>query len=196
VVAILGIFLNAAKLQVRYMAVTWTDSHSPNQQNLAQLRNFSACVDVIEVVFANLHSIPLADIIGIPFTVFTQLRLCFDMLLHLSIMDYPGWDKMEVRRRIDVLAVADQMVDDFQKASILYSGCDERAARGDVAGNPLARIASHLIIMRNAFAVKVQQSDGEGIMSALTPASAEDLCVANLPNMADFLDFDWLVGSI
>lgn len=151
-------------------------------------------MDLIEAAFASFHILPLADYIGIPFTVFTQLRLCLGMLLHLSTMDCPGWDKMDVRRRIDVLAVAGRMVGDFGKASALYSGCEEEAARDD----PLARIAGHLDIMRNAFAAKIRQSDsdGEGIMSALTPTSAGDLDMTELPDMADFLDLDWLAGVI
>lgn len=118
------------------------------------------------------------------------------MLLHLSTMDRPGWDKMEVRRRIDVLTVADQMADNFSRASVLYSGGDERSARRDESGDPLARTGEHLRIMRNAFAAKVEQSDDEGIMSALTPTSAEDVSLTELPDMADFLDLDWLVGMI
>lgn len=152
-------------------------------------------MDLIEAAFASFHILPLADYIGIPFTVFTQLRLCLGMLLHLSTMDCPGWDKMDVRRRIDVLAVAGRMVGDFSEASVLYSGRDEEAARDD----PLARIAGHLDIMRNAFATKVRQSDSDcegGVLSGLTPTSAGDLCMAELPDMADFLDLDWLAGVI
>jgi hypothetical protein len=174
------------------MAVSWTDPQSPDQPNLVQLNNFSACVDLIEVVFANFHSLPLADYIGIPFTIFTQLRLCLGMLLHLSTMDCPGWDKINVRRQVDVLAVADQMVSNFLKASVLYSDHDEESARD----NPLARIASHLGHMRNAITAKIRQSDSEGIASTLTPTSAGDLCMIELPDMADFLDLDWLAGVI
>jgi hypothetical protein len=178
------------------MAVSWADSRSSEQPNLAQLGNFSACVDLVEAIFAKFNEIALVDYIGIPFAIFTHLRLCLGMLLHLSTMDRPGWDKMEVRRRIDVLAVADQMAGNFSRASVLYSGGDERSARGDGSGDPLARIAEHLQIMRNAFAAKVEQSDGEGVMSALTPTSAEDISLTELPDMADFLDLDWLVGMI
>ena len=178
------------------MAVSWADSRSHEQPNLTQLSNFSACVDLIEAVFVKFNNVALVDYIGIPFAIFTHLRLCLGMLLHLSTMDRPGWDKMEVRRRIDVLTVADQMADNFSRASVLYSGGDERSARRDESGDPLARTGEHLRIMRNAFAAKVEQSDGEGIMSALTPTSAEDVSLTELPDMADFLDLDWLVGMI
>jgi hypothetical protein len=196
VAATLEIFHNSAKLQIRYMAVSWVDSRSSDQPNLAQLSNFSACVDLIEAVFAEFNNVALVDYIGIPFAIWTQLRLCLGMLLHLSTMDRPGWDKMEVRRRIDALAVADGMADNFSRASALYSGCDERLARGDEPGDPLALTAEHLQIMRNAFAAKIEQSDGEGVMSAMTPISAEDVSLTELPDMADFLDLDWLVGMI
>jgi hypothetical protein len=193
----LDIFHSSAKLQIRYMAVSWTDSRSP-QPNLAQLRNFSACVDLIEAVFASFfNNVALVDYIGIPFAIFTQLRLCLGMLLHLSTMDCPGWDRMEVRRQIDVLAVADRLADNFGKASVLYSGCDERAVGGgEESGDPLARVAEHLRLMRNAFAAKTEQSDGGGITFALTPTSAEDVSLTELPDMTDFLDLDWLVGMI
>ena len=176
------------------MAVSWADSRSHEQPNLAQLSNFSACVDLIEAVFVKFNNVALADYIGIPFAIFTHLRLCLGMLLHLSTMDRPGWDKMEVRRRMDVLAFADQMADDFSRASVLYSGCDGRPARGGESGDPLTRIAEHLHVMRNAFAAKIQQSDGEGMTFAPTPNSAEDVSLTELPDMTDFLDLDWLLG--
>jgi hypothetical protein len=178
------------------MAVSWADSRSPEQPNLAQLSNFSACVDLIEAVFAKFNNVALVDYVGIPFAIWTQLRLCLGMLLHLSTMDRPGWDKMEVRRRIDVLAVADQMADNFSRASALYSVDDERPIGGDESDDPLARTVEHLQIMRNAFAAKIEQSDGEALMSALTPTSAEDVSLTEIPDMADFLDLDWLVGMI
>jgi hypothetical protein len=186
--AVLEIFLNSARLQIRYMSVPWTDPRAQLQPPLAQLRSFSACVDVMEAVFATFNSIPLTDYIGIPFTVYSQLRLCLGMLLHLSTMDCPGWDRMDVRRRVDVIDVADQMIGNFSKASALYSGCDEGSARDD----SMARIASHLKNMRNAFAGKIEQSDGEGIAFAPTPTSAEDFSLTELPDMADFLDLDWI----
>ena len=194
--ATLQIFHNSAKLQIRYMAVSWADSRSPGQPNLAQISNFFACVDLIEAIFATFNNIALADYIGVPFTIFSQLRLCLGILLQLSTMDRLGWDKMEVRRRIDVLTVADQMADNFSRASALYSGGDERPDRGDESGDPLARTAEHLQLMRNAFAAKVEQSDGEGAAFAPTPTSAEDISLIELPDMADFLDLDWLVGMI
>jgi hypothetical protein len=176
------------------MAVSWADSRAFEQRNLAQLRNFSACVDLIETVFTKFNTIALADYIGIPFAIFYQMRLCLGMLLHLSTMDRPDWDKMEVRRRVDVLAVADQMAENFSRASVLYSGCGERPARGDESGDPLTRTAEHVHMMRNAFAAKIQQSDGEGMAFAPTLTSAEDVSLTELPDMTDFLDWDWLLG--
>jgi hypothetical protein len=181
-------------MQIRYMAVSWAESRAPEQPNLAQLRNFSACIDLIEAVSATFSKIALADYIGIPFAIFSQMRLCLGMLLHLSTMDRPGWDKMEVRRRMDILAFADQMADNFSRASVLYSGCDGRLARGGESGDPLTRIAEHLHVMRNAFAAKIQQSDGEGMTFAPTPNSDEDVSLTELPDMTDFLDLDWLLG--
>jgi len=79
-------------------------------------------VDPIEAAFKSFHSLLRDDYIGISFTVFNQLKLCRGMLLHLSTMDFPGRDKMDARRRVYVLAVADQTVGDSSRASVLYGG--------------------------------------------------------------------------
>lgn len=189
---ILAAFHHTAKLQIRCMGVSWPECNSDHQPNLAQLKNLSACVDLIQAVFDSFFAIPLADYIGIPFPVFSLLRLSFGMLFFLSTLDSPGWDKLEVRRQIDILTTIDRVVNNFRQASVLEASGKHD---GD-EDNPMARMAGHLRLMRTAFAANIEQSDSAGALAALTPESAMDETALEMPDLADFLDMDWLMNSI
>lgn len=174
------------------MAVSWPEFNSDHQPNLAQLKNLSACVDLIESVFNSFFAITLADYVGIPFPVFSLLRLSFGMLFFLSTLDSPGWDKLDVRRQIDILATIDRLVDGFRQASRL----EARGVHDDDEDNPMARMASHLRLMKAAFAANMEQSDSVEALSAFTPESVVNEGALDMPDLADFLDMDWLMSSI
>lgn len=192
VLVILAAFHHTAKLQIRCMAVSWPECTSEHQPNLAQLQNLSACIDLIQPVFDSFFAIPLTDYVGIPFPVFSLLRLSFGMLFFLSTLDSPGWDKVEVRRQIDILATIDRVVDNFRQASRLEASGKHD---GD-EDNPMARMASHLRLMKTAFAANIEQSDSAGALAALTPESAMDDTALEMPDLADILDMEWLMSSI
>lgn len=152
-----------------------------------QLTNLTACLDLIQTVFDNFFEIKTSDVIGIPFAIFTQLRLCLGLLYHLSTMECPGWDTGEVRRQIDILAIIDKTIDRFQAAS------RESDAYGE---DSLRRITGHLQVMRSTWAVRIQQTDSQRATFTMTPDSVAEIGVAELPLLDDFLDMDWLMSSL
>lgn len=178
---------HAAKLQIRCMAVSWKSLTVDCNQNPMQLTNLTACLDLIQTVFDNFFEIKTSDVIGIPFAIFTQLRLCLGLLYHLSTMECPGWDTGEVRRQIDILAIIDKTIDRFQAAS------RESDAYGE---DSLRRITGHLQVMRSTWAVRIQQTDSQRATFTMTPDSVAEIGVAELPLLDDFLDMDWLMSSL
>lgn len=177
------------------MAVSWPDFGPQQQQqaNLAQLKNLSACIDLIKSAFDGFFAIPLDDYVGIPFAVFSQLKLCLGMLFVLSTLDCPWWDKFDVRRQIDLLTTIDRMIDGFNQASMVYAS----AVGVNGEDSMMARMVSHLRFMRAAFAASLEQSDGGAAQSAMeTPESIGDVGGMEMPDIADFLDMEWLMSSI
>ncbi|KAM0718495.1 hypothetical protein Q7P37_005565 [Cladosporium fusiforme] len=190
---VLRAFHNAANLQIRCTAISWTSLESKGEPNVAQLQNIAACVDLVQALFDNFFSIPPGDIIGVSFPMYTQLRLGLGMLFCLSTLDCPGWDKAEVRRQVDTLNVIDRMIETFEEAVSSYT-----TESGDDHGEDgaLLRVPAHLRMMRTAWAAKLERCEDQAVPFAPTPESGAEMGMAEMPSLDDFLDMNWLMSAI
>lgn len=54
---------------------------------------------------------PLTDCVGVSVDNFTQFMGCLIVLFKLQVLDEPGWDVVEVKKRLDVYEVLDKFCD-------------------------------------------------------------------------------------
>lgn len=182
---------NAAKLQIRSLAVAWPSLANNGETSLPQLENLVGCVDLIKEVFDNFLTMSLQDFVGISFQIFVQLRLSLGILFALMTIEIPGWNKSEARRKVDLLAFINQMISKFEDASGPAGGSDE------LEGDSLTRVTGHLRIMKTTWAAKLEQSERQGVHSTMTPEdSVGDVGASELPGLDDFLDMDWLMSAL
>ncbi|UKZ81366.1 hypothetical protein TrVFT333_009138 [Trichoderma virens FT-333] len=67
-----------------------------------------------------LFAIPLAEFIGMPFSLYVELAQIHALLYRVSTMDDPAWDKEIVRSTADLGNYLDRTIDLFTKAEALY----------------------------------------------------------------------------
>ncbi|KAL7813924.1 hypothetical protein V8C44DRAFT_326703 [Trichoderma aethiopicum] len=67
-----------------------------------------------------LFSIPLAEFIGMPFSLYVQLAQIHALLYRVTTLDDPAWDKEIVRSTADLGNYLDRTIDLFTKAEALY----------------------------------------------------------------------------
>ncbi|KAH0524453.1 hypothetical protein TsFJ059_006959 [Trichoderma semiorbis] len=67
-----------------------------------------------------LFAIPLAEFIGMPFTLYVELAQIHALLYRVTTLDDPAWDKEIVRSTADLGNYLDRTIDLFTKADALY----------------------------------------------------------------------------
>lgn len=85
--------------------------------NFQQLECLYSCLDSVKSWFDVFFTIPPADYIGFPFSIFSQLSKCLITLYKLSSLDDPSWPKAEVRKMADVLTILDMVIHNLAQAS-------------------------------------------------------------------------------
>ncbi|KAL5044272.1 hypothetical protein BDW71DRAFT_101673 [Aspergillus fruticulosus] len=75
-----------------------------------QLEHHYACLEAAKSWFELFLSIPPAEYIGFPFSIFAQIVHNLVVLYQLSTFEDPSWDVATVRKTIDVLAILDMVI--------------------------------------------------------------------------------------
>ncbi|PLB46509.1 hypothetical protein P170DRAFT_457119 [Aspergillus steynii IBT 23096] len=76
--------------------------------DLKRLDYLYACLFAVRRFFHLVLSIPCTDFASFPLTHIIQIAHCFISLFRLSTLDFPGWDKPNVRRTADIISIAHQ----------------------------------------------------------------------------------------
>ncbi|KAL2864261.1 Zn(II)2Cys6 transcription factor domain-containing protein [Aspergillus lucknowensis] len=98
------------------------DSRSLNFQ---QLEHLHACLEATKAWFDLFLTIPPAEYIGFPFSIFAQLEHNLLILYQMSTLEDPSWDTSTVRQKIDVLSTLDTVIQNMSQAAALAALDDE-----------------------------------------------------------------------
>ncbi|KAL4904012.1 hypothetical protein BDW74DRAFT_179102 [Aspergillus multicolor] len=98
-----------ASLTLYESALTSTPVTS-NTLDFQQLEHHYACLESAKSWFALFLSIPPAEYIGFPFSIFAQMVHNLVVLYQLSTFDNPSWDVDAVRKTVDVLDILSTVI--------------------------------------------------------------------------------------
>jgi hypothetical protein len=79
-----------------------------------------ACLRAVRSWYEIWFSIPLIDIPGLPFSVYTQLSQTQVALHRLTTSDDPAWDKELLRNTADLLVILDRSAARFEEVARVY----------------------------------------------------------------------------
>jgi hypothetical protein len=85
------------------------------QTDLQRLDGFDSLLTTIETWFTTFAQIPLSNFIGIPYNIHTQFSHCMKILFKLTTLNEPGWETTEVRKRIDIITVLEDVAEKFER---------------------------------------------------------------------------------
>lgn len=93
-----------------------------------RVESLYACLRSIRSWFDVFFTIPVAEYIGFPFSIFSQMSHCMTALYKLSTLEDPAWNKDMVRNTANVLSILDQIITNMKRASILAGLEDDDTA--------------------------------------------------------------------
>ncbi|KAI1451221.1 hypothetical protein F4805DRAFT_452224 [Annulohypoxylon moriforme] len=105
---------------------------SLDQTGLSQLQrvqDLESVLNAIERWYAVYLEMPLGDWIGFPADIFTQFMQFLVVNFRLTILDEPGWDAQEVRRRVDVFESLDQACESVNRIPTIAGMVDADGPR-------------------------------------------------------------------
>ncbi|KAI0385300.1 hypothetical protein F5Y04DRAFT_182934 [Hypomontagnella monticulosa] len=82
-----------------------------------RLQDLEATLNVVERWIAVYYEMPLCDWVGFTADVFTQFTQYAVVLFKLTIVDEPGWDLQDVKRRADVFELLDRSCDNVGRVT-------------------------------------------------------------------------------
>ncbi|OTA88096.1 hypothetical protein M434DRAFT_80645 [Hypoxylon sp. CO27-5] len=104
----------------------------PDQAGVSQfqrLQDLESVLSTVERWLAAYSEMPLGDWIGISVDIFTQFMQYFVVLFKLSILDEPGWDLQEVRRRADIFEILDRACENIDRVPVITGMIDAEGPR-------------------------------------------------------------------
>ncbi|KAI0121427.1 hypothetical protein F4776DRAFT_630812 [Hypoxylon sp. NC0597] len=97
--------------------------------NFQRLRDLESVLNIVERWLAAYSEMPLSDWVGISVDIFTQFMQYFVVLFKLSILDEPGWDLQEVRRRANIFEILDRACDNIDRVPVITGMVDAEGPR-------------------------------------------------------------------
>ncbi|OTA65139.1 hypothetical protein K449DRAFT_392224 [Hypoxylon sp. EC38] len=104
----------------------------PDQAGLSdfqRLQDLESVLSIVERWLAAYSEMPLGDWVGISVDIFTQFMQYFVVLFKLSILDEPGWDLQEVRRRADIFEILDRACENIDRVPVITGMVDAEGPR-------------------------------------------------------------------
>ncbi|KAI1139781.1 hypothetical protein F5Y05DRAFT_411965 [Hypoxylon sp. FL0543] len=94
-----------------------------------RLQDLDLVLGTVERWLAVYSEMPLSDWVGMTADVFTQFMQYFVVLFKLSILDEPGWDLQEVRRRANVFEMLDRACESVDRVPAVTGMVDAEGPR-------------------------------------------------------------------
>lgn len=82
-----------------------------------RLQDLEATLNVVERWLSVFYEMPLCDWVGFTADLFTQVTQYAVVLFKLTIVDEPGWDLQDVKRRADVFELLDRSCEDVGRVT-------------------------------------------------------------------------------
>ncbi|KAI1213591.1 uncharacterized protein F4807DRAFT_408342 [Annulohypoxylon truncatum] len=124
------LYLLHAELRIRESALG--RPRSPDQTGLSQfqrVQDLESVLNTIERWFVAYSEMPLCNWIGFTADIFTQFMQFLVVNFKLSILNEPGWDVQEVRRRADVFKILERACQDVERVPIELGIADAEGPR-------------------------------------------------------------------
>lgn len=92
----------------------------PGVPDLTRIDSMYSCLRAVRSWYEIWFSIPLIDIPGLPFSIYTQLSQTQVALHRLTTSDDPAWDKELLRNTADLLVILDRSAARFEEVGRVY----------------------------------------------------------------------------
>ena len=92
----------------------------PGVPNLQRIDSMYSCLRAVRSWYEIWFSIPLIDIPGLPFSIYTQLSQTQVALHRLTTSEEPAWDKELLRNTADLLVILDRSAVRFEEVERVY----------------------------------------------------------------------------
>lgn len=92
----------------------------PGVPDLSRIDSMYCCLRAVRSWYDVWFSIPLIDIPGLPFSIYTQLSQTQVALHRLTVTDDPAWDKELLRNTADLLVILDRSAVRFEEVERVY----------------------------------------------------------------------------
>ncbi|KAK9785895.1 putative Zn(2)-C6 fungal-type domain-containing protein [Seiridium cardinale] len=170
--------------------------------DVQRLRELDSVLTAIEGWLDVFTHMPLVDAIGIHVDNFTQFLHCIVVLFKLSVLEEPGWDLEEVKRRLDVFNVLDTTYQLVESITIVTGMVDAEGPRSGLffKAKHLWRAIKALLVAEYSESMVTSNLHGcqkeGGANEAATVA--EDISMDNFlfnladePWLSDISNYDW-----
>ncbi|OJJ50287.1 hypothetical protein ASPZODRAFT_2117511 [Penicilliopsis zonata CBS 506.65] len=116
--AVLLLHAHSATLAINDFALSGLPIVLENSRSL-QLDCLYACLDSVKLYFDLFFAIPPAAFFDLPVSICGQVNQTLSALYRLSILDDPAWDRVAVRKIVDIQIIFDRLFDVLQQAAVL-----------------------------------------------------------------------------
>ncbi|KAK9769887.1 hypothetical protein SCAR479_13432 [Seiridium cardinale] len=175
--------------------------------DVQRLRELDSVLTAIEGWLDVFTHMPLVDAIGIHVDNFTQFLHCIVVLFKLSVLEEPGWDLEEVKRRLDVFNVLDTTYQLVESITIVTGMVDAEGPRSGLffKAKHLWRAIKALLVAEYSESMVTSNLHGcqkeGGANEAATVA--EDISMDNFlfnladePWLSDISNYDWGAAEV
>ncbi|KAH8882164.1 hypothetical protein GQ53DRAFT_462818 [Thozetella sp. PMI_491] len=109
IIGVMQLYLHNAELTVRESFLESARPQGPTANSqIHRLQDLESVLGSIEGWLHAFLDIPLAEWVGISVETFTQFLHCLVVLFKLTILEEPGWDLEDLRRRADLFKILDR----------------------------------------------------------------------------------------
>ncbi|KAK6076042.1 hypothetical protein SCUP234_07542 [Seiridium cupressi] len=170
--------------------------------DVQRLRELDSVLTAIESWLDVFTHMPLVDAIGVHVDNFTQFLHCIVVLFKLSVLEEPGWDLEEVRRRLDVFNVLDTTYELVENITIVTGMVDAEGPRSGLffKAKHLWRAIRALLVAEYSESMVTsnfhgcQKEGGANEAATVTEDISMDNFLFNLadePWLSDICNYDW-----
>ncbi|KAL5612706.1 hypothetical protein BROUX41_004205 [Berkeleyomyces rouxiae] len=158
--------INTAEMSINDVSC-WDISPTEPWINTERIAILSRCFSILKDWFARFQEIPIRLYISLPFNFWFQLFRNCCILCKLTTIDQKGWDRVYVRQSLDVLAVINEISQNFRNAA-----CEAGVVIESEEDDVFSRSIRPLRHMHKAWESYLTQTTGMPGIGALTPTDS------------------------